>query len=679
MKNKPDNSPPKSTINALIVALFLAAIPHFIYQPAWVGMTFCILMSWRLLHHWRGWPLPSASRWLRVLHNVTALLTIVLLVSQFGLTIGRDAGAALLTMMLAFKVVEIRSLRDYYVSCFLGFFLVITNFFYSQSVFMVGLMLAVIIGLTFCLISVNSLSQDTGAKLKLSAKLVAQSLPMMVFLFILFPRISGPIWGLPEDANANQAQSLSDQLTLGELPQTGTSGIGDNIRMGNISQLIQSDEIAFRVKFENDNVPPNSKLYWRGPVLSTTDGTVWSPLNQDKSKAVAKITDTAQLYRYAMTLEPNNKTWLFALDMPTNFPETIQNTFTADGRLLSQNPIKHRSQYSLTSALAYQFNVDSEPNLNAALQLPEDKHPRTRELAKRWQETYTTPETYISHVLAIFREDGFAYTLTPPILRGDTVDQFLFDTREGFCEHYAASFTVLMRAAGIPARVVTGYQGGEINPIDNILTVRQRDAHAWSEVWLSGKGWVRIDPTSAVSIHRIEQGMNDLLPAARLSPRMLGQDNALVDAWKNLKNNWNAFNTAWDMWVVSFGPERQLALLSKLGMNNPNWQKMIIALVILFSLIGVLMLLSVIIKRPERDPGLAIYLQFCQKLSKLGVTKYDYEGPNDFSARAQTALPELVSQIHSISQGYSDWRYRQSEQQLLEQLRQQVKQFPRQH
>jgi len=676
---KADLSPPQSTINALIIALSIGAIPHIIYQPAWVGMMFVIMISWRLLHHWKSWPLPTASRWLKVLHNGIALLTIAILIAQFGLTIGRDAGAALLTMMLAFKVVEIRSLRDFYLSCFLGFFLVITNFFYNQSVFMVMLMLIVVIALGYCLLSVNSQASALNIKqrLWLSSKLVLQATPMMLFLFVLFPRISGPIWGLPQDANASQSAQMTEQLTLGDLPPSqGMSGINDQIQMGKISQLIQSDAIAFRVKFTDNELPPSAKLYWRGPVLWKTDGTVWSPMTEKQLQSQQPhIKISGSSYRYQMTLEPHNKIWLFALDFPTEQPQTLASHLTSDGQLNSDKPIKQRTQYSLTSSPSYTFNAAAEPNLHAALQLPEGKHPQTKALAKQWQQQTDTPQQYINTALAFFKNDGFVYSLSPPRLNGDTVDQFLFQTKEGFCEHYAASFTVLMRAAGIPARIVTGYLGGDVNPVDDVLTVRQRDAHAWTEVWLPQQGWLRIDPTSAVSQQRIEQGIGRLLPPGRQSPTMLGNNSQLVAAWNSLKNNWNAFNTAWDMWVVSFGPERQLELLSKLGMSNPNWQKMTVVLTLLFVMTGLVMMLSVWFKRPHLDPGVALYQQFCKKLARLGIEKADYEGPQDFARRAQAALPEYHHQIDKITSLFTTWRYRQQDEQTLSSLREQIKAF----
>lgn len=678
---KPDLSPDHRSINALIVTLFVAALPNFIYQPFWVGLAFALMIGWRLMHSLRGWPLPAVSRWLKLLHTGLAALMILLIFSQFGLTIGRDAGAALLTIMLAFKVVEIRSVRDFYLTCYLGYFLVITNFFYSQSLFMVVLMILVVIMLNSCLISLNTnaSSQTLKRRLTLSAKMVLQGLPVMLFLFLLFPRIPGPIWGLPEDAGGNASSTMTEQMTLGEVPQRqnqGTTGINDEIQMGKISDLIQSDEIAFRVQFEGDAIPANNQLYWRGPVLWHTDGTVWSPLNKNQiSDQQPDVDYQGSPLRYTMTLEPHKKQWLFALDFPNSLPQSLPSYLTPDGRLNSAEPIKNRAQYTVSSMTRYQFNADGDRNVWAALQLPQGKHPRARALAESWLQQSSTQAEVINRALAFFEEQDFVYSLSPPQLRGDIVDSFLFETREGFCEHYAASFTILMRAADIPARIVTGYQGGETNPVDSVMTVRQRDAHAWAEVWLPNQGWVRVDPTAAVSSQRLENGMSDLLPASRTSPRMIANSDALVKAWQAMKNNWDAFNNAWDIWVVGYGPQIQQALLSKLGMNNPDWKKMAAVLTALLAITGIIMLALSFYRRQHLEPVLYQYQLFCRKLAKLGIDKAAHEGPRDFALRAQNVLPAYQVQIHAITDLYTRMRYRQDNTIMLAELSEQIKQF----
>jgi len=662
-RKKPVIAPSTSAIHWLMVTLTIIAIPHFFYQPIWVALIFLLMMGWRLMHSWRRWFLPADKRLLKVFHSVCAVFTILLVFYSYGITIGRDAGVALLTTMAAFKIVEVKSLRDYYLSCFMGFFLVITHFFFNQSIPIVLLMLVNVILLTSCLITANESDSSIKNRLKQSSVMVLQAVPLMLLLFVLFPRISGPIWGLPNDA-MDIPDSLPDSMTLGEVPpqNSAVTGMADNITIGNISQLIQSDAIAFRVKFDNDRFPDRQNLYWRGPVLWHTDGKRWLPLraNQKRQDAVAKIHVAGEKHTYSMTLEPHDRRWLFALDFPTSYPQTMQTKLSADGELNSGEAIKQRTQYRLGSHTDYLFNPQTDPYIRYGSTLPQDQHPRSIRLARSLFEKSASEQAYIEAVLNYFRQQNFSYSLTPPALRGDTIDQFLFESKQGFCEHYAASFTVLMRAAGIPARIVTGYQGGEINPVDQVLTVRQRDAHAWTEVWLPAQGWIRIDPTAAVSSARVDFGIGNLLPAERRSPRAIANNDRLVEMWQSAKNNWDALNSAWDMWVVSYGPDRQLDLLKKLGMHQPDWQNMIrwlaIGIALIFSWIA---WTTLRLKSAPQDRVQRFYQKFCNKLARHGIVRQPHEGPEDFSYRAQLALPQYQQQIAIISYFYMHLRYRE--------------------
>lgn len=652
MDNKSISS---SVILWLMAALAIGALPHFIYQPIWVAGLFIVMMGWRVLHHWRGWPLPSDKRSLKWLHSLGAVLTIVLLFANYGLTIGRDAGVALLTVMLAFKVVEINNRRDFYLASFLGYFLATTNFFYTENMLVVALMILVVILLTASLIQINSGTLGHKARLKLAGSMLLQALPVMLVLFVLFPRIPGPIWGLPADANAGSEQ-LPDGMTLGNASRSaGISGMSDEMLMGRISEVIQSDAIAFRVEFEADNYPPNNQRYWRGPVLWTTDGTGWKPLQRDiVNQFSPALSVSGKAYQYTMTLEPHNRNWLFALDMPTSKQSEMTTQFSADGLLTSDNKLRSRSQIKLTSHTEYLFNAEQEPLLEAALQLPENQHPRTKQLALQLRKTSKNDADYIDTVLRYFNEEPFYYTLTPPVLTGDAVDQFLFGSREGFCEHYAASFTVLMRAAGVPARIVTGYQGGEVNPVDNVMVIRQRDAHAWAEVWLPLQGWIRVDPTAAVSPDRIEMGINELLSAGQSGSALP----ILEKLWQDLGNNWDALNNAWDIWVVGYSPALQKAVLSMLGMQQPDWQKMALWLAILMSILFTIIAILMSWQKPIADPVQRYYQRFCNKLAKTGIYREPHEGAQAFAVRASARLPAKQHDIEQITDMYRRLRYR---------------------
>ncbi len=639
-----------------MLGLSLGALPHFYYQPLWVAIIFLAMIGWRCMNIWQAWPLPSKyykkQRWLQL---SIAALSILLLLFHYGNLIGRDAGVALLTVMLGLKVTEIRSNRDYYLSSFLGYFLVVTNFFYSQSIATAVLMFIVVMIMTGSLISLNDLDQSirTKIKIKLAGQMLLQAIPLMILLFVFFPRISGPLWGLPDDA------------------YSARTGIDNTMTMGKISQLIQSDEVAFRVKFD-DKPPPQSKLYWRGPVLWNFDGTTWTELsNEQQTSSQPDIVGENSTYQYTTTLEPHNNQWLFALDFPTQKPINTKTHFTQDGQLRSDEKIKQRKQYQLSSQIHYTFNSSNEPFIEQALQLPEGLHPKTRQLASQWLKKTDKPSELIQLAINYFHQQDFYYTLRPPTLTGDVIDQFLFESRQGFCEHYAASFTILMRAAGVPTRIVTGYQGGEVNPVDHFLVVRQRDAHAWTEVWIKDKGWLRIDPTAAVSKDRIEQGMSTVMPLAMRSPLLISQNQKLAELWQKLRNNLDAIDNKWNQWILAYGPKLQKEFLSKIGMPSPNWQQMVIWLSISISIVLLLISLFIFYHRKRLDPVVSLYQKFCNKTS---LQRKSSEGPLDFADRVKQHYPNNIAEIELITQLYINLHYG-SQSASIELLKQSVSEF----
>jgi len=625
-----------------MTGLTLGAFPHFIYQPIWVTVMFIAMIIWRIMAIRHMWPLPTKRlSSLKVLHLSIAGIAFLLLFISYGNLIGRDAGVALLTVMLGLKVVEIRNHRDYYISCFLGYFLVVTNFFYSQNIPTALLMFVVVVIMTASLISLNDGKKSLSNKglIKLASQMLLQAIPLMLLLFVLFPRIPGPLWGLPQDAHS------------------GTTGIDDSMTLGKISQLILSDEIAFRVKFDG-NIPSPSQLYWRGAVLWQTDGTTWTELNnRNLMSSRPTFTTRGDEYAYITTLEPHNKRWLFALDFPSEQPSTPSSHYTYDGQLRSIKPINQRQQVRLKSHTQYRLNPNKDDYIDAALKLPEGMHPLTKQLAQLWSKQTTDPMQLVDKALTYFNQNAFYYTLRPPTLIGDTIDSFLFESRRGFCEHYAASFTVLMRAAGVPARIVTGYLGGEINPVDDFLVVRQRDAHAWVEVWVQGQGWLRVDPTSAVSRQRIEQGMSSIMPEGFNTPLFMANSRNLIDLWQQIRNNWDALDNAWNQGVLAYGPELQKEFLQKLGMTKPDWQTMALWLAIGFAVISLIISFYLFYHLPKRDPVAKLYYVFCKKAARAGFVRPKQQGPLDFSILLKQQFPHLNKQIDHITSLYIDLHY----------------------
>jgi transglutaminase-like putative cysteine protease len=648
--------PSLSILLWLMATLVLVVLPHFSRVIWWVPLIFSILLLWRYLitrYHWR---LPGS--WIQF--SIAILLLVGIFVSYRTL-LGRDAGVALLVALCGLKLLEMTNQRDALLVCFLGYFLIITNFLYSQTIPMALYMSVVILVTTATLISISDLNHrvPVAQRLRLSGTLLIQSVPLMIALFVLFPRISGTFWALPKDAHSS------------------TSGLSESMSPGNISDLSLSDEIVFRVKFTGDPPPPAHR-YWRGPVLWWSNGFDWKTKFQSSFiiPQETSLQPAGKPYDYTITLEPHNQRWLFALDLPSQVP--LHSRMTTAYQILANTPIQQRMRYELRSYTQYRADLFTPQFYNDALRLPTDKHPRARALAEQWRQELSQPEAISQRALRYFNQEPFRYTYTPPLLENDLVDEFLFETRQGFCEHYAAAFTVLMRAAGIPTRIVTGYLGGTLNSIDGYLVVRQRDAHAWAEVWLGEKGWVRIDPTSAVAPERIETGVGMARPTV-FSPLglMWQNDSVIVQLWQQLRDSWDALNNGWNQWILGYDTARQRLFLSRLGLGNLDWQGMITTLVIIAA--GLLLLTAAWVflcskSVARHDPVQQSYLRFCQKLARHGLLRSPSEGPLTFATRVSVARPDLAESVQRIVDLYVEIRYR-GQFEALPQLRLAVKLF----
>lgn len=642
--------PRLDTLLWLMATLILVTLPHFSHVFLWIPPIFLGLLLWRYQITHKQKSLPSQK-----LLFAIALVIFVALIFRSGL--GRNAFVALLIVLSGIKLLEMNKKRDALLICFLSYFLIITNFLYSQSIPTALYMGFVMLVATATLISINDNHLSTRLRLRLSGVLLIQALPVMLILFLLFPRVAGPFWKLPIDTHS------------------GVTGLSETMSMGDVSQLSISNEIAFRVKFDHA-IPPPEQRYWRGPVLSWTNGRNWRRIF-DKSfinKGV-NLKSNRKPFDYTITLEPHNRRWLFALDLPKQAPSNAK--IGLDYQLLANSPVRERKRYKLRSYTDYTADLITPRQYRTALHLPRNKHYRARALAAKWRQENSQPEAIIQHALQYFNQAPFVYTHTPELLFDDPVDEFLFETREGFCEHYAAAFTILMRAAGIPARVVTGYLGGTINPIDGYLVVRQRHAHAWSEVWLANKGWVRVDPTSAVAPERVEQGIESALPTVFNPLGMnLDHDSSLGKIWQQLQNSWDAVNNGWNQWVLGYGPTRQAELLKKLGLKDIDWRGMTILLVIIIAII-LFSYAAWMFLRPyssRSDPAQQLYLRFCNKLAQHSLNRHPSEGPLDFAKRVGLDRPDLALQIQQIVELYLQTRYR-SKFQRLAALRKAVRKF----
>jgi transglutaminase-like putative cysteine protease len=634
----------------LLLSLAMVAAPHVLHLPWWVIALTIVLFAWRIhLGHDR---LTLPNRWLIVFIALASLIGVFL---TYRSVFGREAGVALLVIMLGLKLLESHRLRDAMLLTFLGYFLIITNFLYEQTIPTAIYMIACTVVITATMLSLHYARAEPPFRVQLRAAsvLLAQSVPLMLVLFLLFPRVPGPLWGLPQDAFS------------------GVSGLSDTMAPGSLSNLILSDAVAFRVKFES-SIPSRNNLYWRGPVMWDFDGRTWSVPRFFYSTGT--LPAVGQAVAYEVTLEPHNKRWLFALDLPGKVPPRA--FMSTDYQLFSTRPVNNRLRYDMTSYLnpVYGGNESSRA-LRRALYLPEGSSPRAQELAHELRTKYSDDGAIVDAVLSMFREQKFYYTLTPPLLGDQPVDEFLFATRSGFCEHYASAFTVLMRAAGIPARVVTGYQGGEINDFGHYLIVRQSDAHAWTEVWLKDRGWVRIDPTSAVSPARVSAGISAAIPRGESLPALVRGN---MEWLRKLRLSWDFMSNAWNQWVLGYTPDRQRWLLESVGIDNATWQKMAAAL---FCIAGVIVAIftAIVLRQLRdrvRDPVRIAYLKFCDKLRRKGLPREPAEGPLDYARRLEHARPDLAPAAAAITRLYVTLRYGAgTSAAALEELQQRVRRF----
>ncbi len=619
----------KSLIYGLLLSILMVIAPHADHLPIWVSSMCVGLLLWRGYLVYSGKALPK--RWL--LMSITFAGTVGI-IFNFHTLFGREAGVTLLLMLAALKLMELRNARDAMVLVYLACFIIITNFFYSQSISTALYMLATLMVIVTTWVHLQAQGIALKPRLRIAAVLLMQALPLTLILFILFPRVQGPLWGLPQDAYAS-------------------TGLDDRMSPGSLSRLGLSEAVAFRVTY-SDKPPRRDQMYWRGPVLWYFDGRTWTPGIVTLSEA-PKFTEVSQPIDYSVTLEPHNKPWLFALDVPDKL--SVQSKLTYDFQVLNKEPVHARMRYTARSYLAYHANLQEAPRqLQRGLQLPRQSNPRAQQLAAEWRAGSKDDAAIVNTALSYFYKQGFVYTLEPPLLGSNTVDDFLFGTKQGFCEHYASAFVFLMRAANIPARVVTGYLGGEFNEVGNYYIVRQSDAHAWAEVWLAGKGWVRVDPTGAIAPDRVERGLSAALSDTAALPFM---ERNPPEWMRSLRFDLDALANQWNQWVLGYDTERQFAVLTRLGMESVTWQNMAInmmsGLAIVIALFALFMLRHLYTRQPDKVQ--AVWLKLCRKLADAGLPRAAHEGAQDYAVRVAAARPELAEAIHDLATRYTALRY----------------------
>lgn len=619
----------------LLLSLALAVAPHLWHLDPWITGFFYAMAGLYALALRQPKALPG--RFLLFLLMLAGLVDVVM---HGGGLDGRASGTSLLTVMLGLKLLETRTRRDVYVTLFLGYFMVATQFLFAQGLGLSLYLALVVLGLTAVLNALHRVDPQPlwGQPLRDSALLLLASLPLMVILFVLFPRLGGPLWQLAAP------------------PNSAVTGLSDRLRLGGISQLSQSRALAFRVRFDQ-TPPPPAQRYWRGPVLWQTDGREWLPA-EGLPNTPPRYQPLGEAVGYEVTLEPNHRHWLFALDLPAEVPPDA--AIGRDFQIQANQPVDKRRQYHLRSYPAYRVLEITPRERRLALQYPADTvTPRMRALLAQWQRQDPAPAGVVDQALTFFRQQPFVYTLSPPPLGANPVDSFLFDTQRGFCEHYASSFALLMRIAGIPSRVVTGYQGGEWNPQGEYFALRQSDAHAWAEVWINELGWVRVDPTAAVAPERIERPIDPttLGEGAPVS-FAVGDLGLLRGLWRNGRWLVDNLEYSWQHWVVNFSQDSQHQLLRGLGLGFLQGYWLGIASVVggMLSLLPIWWLLRQKGLR-SADALARVNQRWRDKLRKAGMVVPDSLGPHDLGEAAARHFPEQADRLRLISRLYVALRY----------------------
>ncbi|MBP0639218.1 DUF3488 and DUF4129 domain-containing transglutaminase family protein [Cupriavidus sp. AcVe19-6a] len=614
----------------LLGQLALVLAPQARTLPVSVSLLLLLLLGWRWLLWRRRAPLPS--RWML---GTTALLVLMVasaLAWQAGDGVGRELAVALLGAFVILKLLECRALADATLVTQLSFYLLLTLYLSDQPFWLAlyGLAIGAWVLRNWLLLH-HPEARSRLAIWPMLGRMALLGLPWAVAMFVLFPRLEHPLWQLPQSA------------------PTGTTGLSDTMRPGSVGQLIRSPALALRAEVAGPPLPA-AALYWRALVLWEYDGTTWRPARQRLhalAPAPAAVSDRHGI-DYNITLEPSSQHWLLVLDRGQALSPSADAAITPDGEFMSRRPVDQRIRYQARSTLAPAPEALDAATRRLALALPAG-NPRARRLASTWAAQHADPAARVQAALRLFAAAPFAYTLSPPPLGAEQVDSFVFDTRRGFCEHYASSFVFLMRAAGVPARVITGYQGGEYNPVGGHYVVRQSDAHAWAEVWLEGRGWVRVDPTSAVAPNRIEQGLDAALGAETASWRPAHRPGWLQD----IRWAYEGMVYHWQRWVLQYDHAQQARLLATLGTGASAGQMLAGAL-------GILCLLALVPlwrRREQADPLDAAYGRFCELLARHGCVRTPAEGPQDFAARASARLPQAAAPIAVVAAAYIGQRY----------------------
>ena len=634
---------PRISLMWLLIAQALVIIPHLLHVPLWLIGVWLGCAAWRVQVFRMRWPFPNA--WVKAALMIGSGFAVYL--SRGGL-VGLDAAVALLITAFILKLLEVRTRRDALVLIFLGFFTVVTSYLFADSLLAALYSLLPVLALLAALVGLqqSGFAREPLAPLKLASKLLAQAIPLMLLLFVLFPRLE-PLWSLPQPKDK------------------GTTGLSSSMTPGDLAELGQSAALAFRARFDGA-IPAQSQLYWRALTLPNFDGRSWS-VSERFEASEPQWQAQGESISYSIIMQPSTQPWLFSLDVGSSEQEDIR--LMSDFRLQRRTPVNRTYQYQATSwpqALR-------QPQLNQRqqqefLQLPRTGNQQTRDWAQRLRGQYHDDDALVSALLRHFNQEPYHYTLKPPLLGRDSVDEFLFSSLRGFCAHYAGAMVFTLRAAGIPARVVAGYQGGEINQAGQFVQVRQFDAHAWVEYWQRGQGWRSVDPTFEVAPERIERGLQEALQdeSELFQGDIFSPLRYQHIAWVNqLRMSWENLNHSWQTKILGYQRDSQQAWL-KQWFGKVDWQVLGLTLVASAALIIALIVLWMF--KPwqrQTDPVQRILNHFQRVLRRRGFNRETGEGLRDFYQRIHQQLPESQQQaVRVFIETYEQQQYAEQGQDL---------------
>ncbi len=619
----------------LLTAFVLCNVLLVVFLPWWLFLVAAGCLMWRLLIFYGRASFPAA--WLR---STLVLLSGVVLLAQYGFSLSINVFVTLLILGFSLKLLEIYQKQDAQVLLYLSLFALMTTFLFSQAIVYALLVFCVVIFVLAAMVAVQSdgivLSSNAWHPLRRGFWLFLAALPVMLFMFVVMPRLP-PLWSMPLKT------------------QQAKTGMSDRMKLGDVAALAQSSDIAFRASFPQ-GVPPRASLYWYGLFLDRFDGESWSESCNSCLSSLPSGSTQQQSLPYQVVLEASGQPWVYLLK-----PSVIRNARMKekpDGMVRYTDSVRERRMYDaqlLPSTTITQLNATERLQY---LALPKQGNAEARTLALQWKNQSKNNDEILQSAINFYHA-SFRYTLQPPLLQGDRIDDFLFNTRSGFCEHFAGSFVFLMRAAGIPARVAVGYMGGEVDSKNGFVVVRQYDAHAWAEVWLSNRGWVRVDPTAAVAPERIDLGFE---AAYASNPLFANGANIFQSRRFSLLNRirieMDRFDYTWSRWVLEYRDERQSLLLQKLGFISPLkialWGAVGIALIFF----GVCIYLLWRERRNTHEhPATRHYRRVCEAYARLGVARLVMESPMQYAKRIGAEEVFGAEQFERLSSDYYAWVY----------------------